>query len=124
MSNNIFYVNNAEFQDCLVKYFDTGDRASYERIGHIFMTITKRILHKSCFVNYSYDIKQDMISNSIYYMIKYIKIYDPSRGNPFAYFSQICFNGFKDILNRYKKRNQLLVSIDYLDSVGMSEIGE
>jgi len=113
-----FYVNNADFQAQLVKYFDTKDKVAKEKIGVIFMKISQRILNKPCFINYSRDRKDDMISDATFFMVKYIDRYDPKRGNPFAFFSQIAFNAFRQNINKVKKRSNMFVPLTYLDNVG------
>ena len=122
--NDAFYVNNAEFQQHLVHYFAHKDRASNEKIGKIFMTIAQRILHKPCFINYTPDRKDDMISDATYFMVKYMNSYDPARGNPFAFFSQIAFNGFRQNINKVKKRSAIFVPLTYLDNVGSEPLNE
>lgn len=116
--NDAFYVNNNEFQENLTIYFETKDRKVMEKIGHVFMIIAKRILHKPCFINYSPDRKDDMISDATYFMVKYMNSYDPKRGNPFAFFSQIAFNAFRMNINKIKKRSLMFVPLSYLDNVG------
>jgi DNA-directed RNA polymerase specialized sigma subunit len=117
-NKNEFYVNNAEFQQQLITFFDTNDKAIKEKIGKIFMIIAQRILNKPCFINYTKDRKDDMISDATFFMVKYIDRYDPNRGNPFAFFSQIAFNAFRQNINKTKKRNTMFVPLTYLDNVG------
>ena len=113
-----FYVNNAEFQAHLIRFFEFKDKAIKEKIGKIFMIISQRILNKPCFINYTKDRKDDMISDATFFMVKYMDRYDPNRGNPFAFFSQIAFNAFRQNINKTKKRNTMFVPLNYLENVG------
>jgi len=122
--NDAFYVNNNEFQEHLVKYFTNKDNISKEKIGKIFMIIAQRILNKPCFINYTKDRKDDMISDATFFMVKYIESYDVKRGNPFAYFSGVAFNAFRQNINKVKKRNLMFVPLSYLDNVGSENNNE
>ena len=115
---NEFYVNNKNFQRLLINFFDTGDKKIKEKLGKIFLIISERILNKPCFINYTKDRKDDMISDATFFMVKYVDRYDPSRGNPFAFFSQIAFNAFRQNINKVKKRTDMFVPLSYLDNVG------
>lgn len=122
--NDAFYVNNADFQVQLVKYFSSRDSKAREKIGSIFMIIAQRILNKPCFINYSKDRKDSMISDATYFMVKYMDRYDSTRGNPFAFFSQIAFNAFRMNINKNKKRSLMFVPLMYLDNVGNNSSNE
>ena len=122
--NNVFYVNNSEFQGHLIKFFKTKDRELKEKIGKIFIIISQRILHKPCFINYTPDRKADMISDATFFMVKYMDRYDPKRGNPFAFFSQIAFNAFRQNINKINKKSDMFVPLSYLENVGDEHQGE
>lgn len=122
--NDAFYINNSEFQGNLIKYFETKDKICKEKIGKDFLKIAQRILHKPCFINYTPDRKDDMISDATFFMVKYMDRYDPTRGNPFAFFSQIAFNAFRQNINKTKKRTAMFVPLNYLDNVGSEATNE
>ena len=117
-----FYVNNKDFQLSLIEYFDSKNeerrKQLKETIGKIFLIISERILNKPCFINYTKDRKDDMVSDATFFMVKYVDRYDPTRGNPFAFFSQIAFNAFRQNINKVKKRTNLFVPLNYIDNVG------
>jgi len=119
--NNILYVNNKKFQEHLINFFETNDYNIKEKLGKIFLIIAERILNKPCFINYTKDRKDDMISDATFFMVKYIDRYDPSRGNPFAFFSQIAFNAFRQNINKAKKRTEIFVPLSYIDNIGNND---
>jgi DNA-directed RNA polymerase specialized sigma subunit len=115
---NNFYINNNELQKNLISYFDDKNETASKYIGTSLMLIAKKILNKPCFINYSPDRKDDMISDATFFMVKYMKRYDPNRGNPFAFFSQICFNAFIMGIKKQKKKDNMFVSLDYIENLG------
>lgn len=122
--NDAFYVNNVEFQEHLVAFFNNKDNSAKEKLGKIFMIIAQRILNKPCFINYTRDRKDDMVSDATFFMVKYMDRYDPARGNPFAFFSQIAFNAFRQNINKTKKRNAMFVPLNYLDNIGSESVND
>lgn len=111
------YVNNKDFYDLLVEYKKTKDRKIYNKIGKIFLLIAQRLLNKSNFINYSQDRKDEMISDSVYLMTKYINSFDPEKSNNgFSYFTQVSFNAIRHYINDKKIRDEIFVSIEKMCS--------
>jgi hypothetical protein len=111
------YVDNKRFQELLEKWFNEKDRYSFNEIGKIFLQITSNILQKPGFMNYSKDYKDEMTSDATYYMVRYIKSYDITRGNPFAYFSEIAFKTFTHYLGAINRRNQKIISLSFIEEM-------
>jgi len=114
---NANYVDNKEFNKLIKHYFETESNLSYQALGKIFLKIAKNILNRPNFVNYSYDRKEDMVSDATYNMVRYIKSYDVKHNNPFAYFSQLAFNAFKQDINKKNKDKKLYTSLDYVENM-------
>ena len=134
------YVNNKQFQVLLVDYFDRteleqnkksrkkriwksnpptkDDLKLFEKLGFIFIKISENVLRRVNFVNYSQDRKDAMISDATFYMTKYIGSYKTEKANPFAWFSQVAFNAFKQNINKENKRKTMFISLDFLENFG------
>ena len=115
------YVNNKKFRELLSEYRETRDRKIYEKIGRDFLLIAQNLLNKSNFINYTQDRKDEMISDAVFYMCRYIDKYDVTRDNPFAYFTMIARNAFLQNINNYSKLDSMFTSIEYIDNVNTKD---
>lgn len=77
-----------------------------ERVGLYFLKICDGLLSKKNFSGYSHSIKADMKSNALYSMLTAAKKIDLNRSNPFAYFTSVANNAYKEVLNNIKNFNQ------------------
>jgi len=80
------YVKNADLVREIIDFKTTG--IASETLGHYLMLIAAGILSKGNFCSYTY--KSDMASEAVLTCIKYLRSFDPARGNAFAYVTQIC----------------------------------
>jgi len=110
------YVNNKEFHRLLKEYRQEKSKKTFELIGKSFLLIAKNLLNKSNFINYTPDRKEEMISDAVYYMCRYVDKFDVERKNPFAYFTMIARNAFLQNINDYTKRDVMFTSIEYIDN--------
>jgi hypothetical protein len=111
------YVNNEDFRNLLIKAKQKRTRKVMNDIGRIFIDITERYIRTPCFINYTDDIKNEMKSTAIFYMIKYFDRYDETKLNPLAYFTQIAFHGFLQILNQFHKNNDIYISLNFIENL-------
>lgn len=111
------YINNKYFYSLIKEYKDTNSKKVYENLGKCFLLISQNLLNKSSFINYTPDRKDEMISDAVFYMCKYINRYNLERTNPFAYFTKIARNAFLQSINDYKKRENMFTSIEYIDNI-------
>lgn len=118
------YVNNAEFLQLLIDYKARKEIRVHNKLGVIFLKISHGMMNRPNFINYSHDRKCDMISDSTYFMSKYLDRYDTDKKNPFAYFSQICFNAFLQSINKQTKISNNFVSISYIENLDRDGNGE
>lgn len=100
------------------EYQETRSPRAYHEIGKIFLLIAKRFLNKSNLINYSQDRKDEMVSDAVFYMCKYIDRFNLERKNPFSYFTTTARNACLQYLNSRKKRNDVFSSIEFIDNLG------
>lgn len=96
-----FYIIPKEFDDAIIKYYDTGVIAN--DLALMIEKIANKLSFAPNFINYSY--KDEMIGDAVIKMFKALigKKYSHNKGsNPFSYFTRIAFNAF---LCRIKKEN-------------------
>jgi len=115
------YINNKVFYSLLKEYRETGSKKVYEEIGKCFLLISRNLLNRANFINYTQDRKDEMISDAVYYMCRYIDKFDLNRKNPFAYFTMIARNAFLQNINDYTKRDNTFTSIEYIDNCDIHE---
>ena len=110
------YVNNKIFHALLIEYRQNKSKKTYEEIGKCFLLISNNLLNKSNFINYTQDRKDEMVSDAVYFMCRYVDRYDVDRPNPFAYFTTIARHAFLQNINKYTKLDNTFTSIEYIDS--------
>ena len=121
------YVNNKEFLNALENYFAEIERAKLNDkpkpqipryIGECFLKIAQHLSYRPNFINYPF--REDMISDGIENCVQYIDNFDPDRGNPFAYFTQIIYYAFLRRIQKEKK--QLEIKSKILERSGYDEV--
>ncbi len=85
----------------------TGAHVISEELGKMLYSIAKHLTYYWAFKNYPEALKEDMVSHACYKMIKYINSYNFKYKNPFAYFTQICYNAFLGPISQYYKEKNL-----------------
>ncbi len=118
------YLENEDFVKLILVYRKTKNPILYNEIGKRFLEIARNQLRLPCFINYSNDRKQEMISNAIFFMTKNLHDYDPlfaggdiTKSNPFSYFTTIARRAFWQTLAEYKKQDARTRPISYIDNV-------
>lgn len=114
------YVNNKVFLKCLVEYQKQKTKKISNKIGNIFLAISQNLLNKTNFINYSEDRKDEMVSDAVFYMVKYIDRYDITKKNPFSYFTTIAKNAFLQNINEYSKLDDMFQKIEYIDNIDIN----
>lgn len=104
------YINNKEFYKAIKEYHDAHKENKKTRIpnrvGECFLQIAKNLSKKASFSGYPFV--EEMISDAVFDCVRYADKFDPDRfNNPFAYFTQICWNAF---IRRIKKEKKHLYS--------------
>lgn len=112
-----YYVNNEYFYRMLRLYKKTRNRELLNELGKIFLLIAQRIITRPNFINYDNNRKGEMVSDATFFMVKYLDTYNITKKNPFAWFSKIAFNAFKQNINKYKKRDSVFIPLDYVENM-------
>ena len=121
------YVDNKEFLAALSEYKITVKYALTKEetrpmipnyIGECFLKIAQHLSYRPNFINYPF--REDMISDGIENCVQYIDNFDPDRGNPFAYFTQIIYYAFLRRIQKEKK--QLEIKSKILERSGYDEV--
>ena len=128
------YVDKLEFHHLLKEYNETKSPKAYEKIGKRFLLIAINFLNRPYFINYSQDWKDDMVSEAVYDMVRYIENYDIEKmqnnldngktPNPFAYFSQYAYSGTMRYLKEKKKDRDVLVKLPFIENIDKRDIYE
>jgi hypothetical protein len=121
------YVDNKEFLSALSEFKKNVERSLTDGkprpiipnyIGDCFLKIATHLSYKPNFVNYPF--REDMISDGIENCVQYIDNFDPNRGNPFAYFTQIIYFAF--LRRIQKEKRQLEIKNKILERSGYDEV--
>ncbi|MFW6219526.1 MAG: hypothetical protein ACOC33_01530 [bacterium] len=110
------YISNKKFLELLIEYKKTGSKKVYNEIGKLFITLSTNLLNKTSFINHTQDRKDEMISDAVYSMCRYIDKYDTSRDNPFAYFTRFAFNAFIANIKNYKKLSNTFQTVSFIEN--------
>lgn len=95
------YVDPVRFKELILLYYSTDDFS--EELGEMVNKISCHVAYMPNFINYTY--RDEMISDSNWKMVKALnqRKYDPTKGNPFAYFTKICCRAFINIIKKEKR---------------------
>jgi hypothetical protein len=133
------YVNNEDFYELLciykklhneiikkendyeeleeIKKYKNKFRKVKNELGKIFIKICNGLLTKPNFINYTWDRKDEMISDATYYMSKYIMNYNLKKKNPFAYFTTMCNHAFLQYINKMNKYTDKFQPLAYIENM-------
>ena len=100
------YVDPVRFKNLILEYYDDDDFS--EELGEMINKISEHVAFMPNFMNYTY--RDEMISDSNFKMIKALnqKKYDPTKGNPFAYFTKICCRSFINVIKKENRGNDTI----------------
>lgn len=118
------YVDNRKFNELLIKYKKTKSEKVFNEIGKYFLQIAINYLNKPYFIKYTQDRKDEMVSDAVFFMCKYIDRYDTKKNNPFAYFTTFARNAFLQYINARKKHEDKFKSIEYIEHVDKNEMSD
>lgn len=101
---NNYYITNAEIMPEIMHYKKTGEAT--ENFGRQIMKIARNLSNLSRWSQYTW--KEDMIADAVLTCIKRCKNFDPERTeNPYSYLTSICWNAFRNYLNKQKKHAKI-----------------
>ena len=119
------YIDRKLLQQLMRDYKDTG-RIS-EELGQIFIKMTDHILCHSNFRNYQHSLKEEMKGYALMLLVKYshnCNAYEREPASVFAYLTTIIFNGYKQILKKYYKQQNMKRELErqYVDMMAQQGI--
>ena len=88
-----------------------------ESLGKTFLLIAAGRMKTPQFVRYPAMVREEMISDATYIMLRYADRFDCRRPNPFSYFTQAAFNAFRAYLNAKKKYSEKYQSINFIENL-------
>jgi hypothetical protein len=100
------YINNKDFTDEIIKCKNLGELTPFAL--ECFMSLANRAVDRLYFRDYR-D-REDCIQSAILDCLKYWKSFDETRGenpNAFAYFTQMCKNGYAKEWKKIHKKTGL-----------------
>jgi len=86
------------------------------KIGRIFIRICQGILTKPNFINYTWDRKDDMISEATFHMTRYVLLFDTKLTHPFSYFTTVCSMAFLQSINKQNKYSDKFQPLVYIEN--------
>jgi len=96
-----YYIDNVEFLEEIRAYKQTG--VISDRLARMITLLAQRVGTHRYFCGYTFV--EDMVQEGILKCIEKIDNFDPDKSsNPFAYFTQIIWNVFRQCLNSEKKQ--------------------
>jgi len=126
-TKNPHYVNNKEFHEALIEYNKKVQHAKENDLPHpkitnylgdCFLKIATHLSYRPNFVNYMF--REDMVSDGVENCVQYIKNFDVSRTNPFAYFTQIVYYAFLRRIQKEKKQMEIKEKI--IEKTGFDQV--
>jgi hypothetical protein len=100
------YINNKDFTEEIIKCKGTGELSPFAI--NCFMSLANRAVDRLYFRDYR-D-REDCIQSAILDCLKYWKSFDPTKAeipNAFAYFTQMCKNGYAKEWKKIHKKTGL-----------------
>lgn len=112
------YCKNSDLLREVLEYKRTGKVSN--KLGEYFLAIAWHLTGHSNFRQYSYALKEDFVGLGVMKMVKGLDSFNPEKSNnPFAYFTQICWNSFVYSCKEYYKQINIKKQVfeNYLISV-------
>ena len=119
-SNNIHYVNNAEFSAAVVEYVKSVVEAKGlgndlpivpNYVAICFLKIAENLSHKGNFIRYTY--REEMVMDAVENCLRAVENYNinaatrTGKPNAFAYFTQIVWYAFLRRIAKEKKQQEI-----------------
>lgn len=119
-SNNIHYVNNAEFSAAVVEYVKKVQEAKElekelpivpNYVASCFLRIAENLSHKGNFIRYTY--REEMVMDAVENCLRAVENYNinaatrTGKPNAFAYFTQIIWYAFLRRIAKEKKQQEI-----------------
>lgn len=106
MKEKKYYVRNAELLPEMINWKET--KIISNELGKMFITIATNLSKKANFAGYTRVWREEMIQDAVLTCVKYGKNFNPElSNNPFAYVTTICYNAFKNYINKQKRHSEI-----------------
>jgi DNA-directed RNA polymerase specialized sigma subunit len=103
------YIDNKRFTAAIREFYerklDNPRERIPEEIGGFIILLAKRLATRYNFNGYTY--KDEMISDGILRAIEAFKSFDPTRSNPFAYFTKVIYRTFVQRIKKEKAERSM-----------------
>jgi hypothetical protein len=120
------YVDNKEFYAFLVRRKEIKNSESEEhlkemrklteKLGDCLLKIATEFCKRPSFLNYTQDRKDELISDATIAMYEGLDKFNIQYKNPFAYFTKITWNSFKQTMNGFNKRKVMFVRVEHIEN--------
>lgn len=87
------------------------------KLGRIFLAMSRGILNQPNLINYTWDRKDDMISEATFHLCRYHLLYDTKMTNPFAYFTTVVNRAFWQSINKNNKHTDKFQPLSYIENM-------
>lgn len=111
MTERKHYVSKKDLNAEIMKYKESADPKITKELGTMLRLIAEHYVRHPNFRNYSFEMKEDLISEGLLMCFKALKSYKPikddgTENNCVAYFTECVKNAFKSFLSKhYKTKN-------------------
>lgn len=130
------YISNKDFTKSICEYLTACNEAEAvgqeipvipKIIAEQFIAMANKLGTRFNFVNYTF--KDEMISNAIFACCAKIRKFNPEISqNAFAYFTNVCWRAFVDVINAEEKMSYIKAktyqSIDYSEALDPEDISD
>jgi hypothetical protein len=99
------YINNALLYDEMVRWKESGDSKVSDELGRMFLILAKKVTAHRHFSRYPVELKEEMVNESVLVLLKGASKFNIEFKNPFAYFTQFCFNANIGVIKKYYAEN-------------------
>lgn len=112
------YIDNYDFCMWIIRWRSDKNKRSSHEIGKRFKLIAENIIRNPCFISYTQDRKDEMISDALFTMSKHLPKYDPTYiPNPFSYFTNIAWRCFIQRIKDHCRRDAIMKPISYIENI-------
>lgn len=126
MVEKVDYISNPDMQAAIKEYQETGKKSAYNKIGKSFIQLANKLAESATFNRYPDHIKENMVGDAIFTMIRKLDKYDYKQyKNPFAYFTSVSFQIFRQHIKKYYTDIERNVSLEtYMNNSSMVAVDE
>jgi hypothetical protein len=99
------YINNSLLYEEMVRWKESGEEKVSAELGRMFLLLAKKVTSHRHFSRYPIELKEEMVNESVITLLKGASKFNLEFKNPFAYFTQFCFNANIGVIKKYYAEN-------------------